>query len=186
MQWMIKMVGVVVTLAALTGCSVVQVSQDYDPRADLSGQGTWQWRQPDQATVGDVRIDNPLLDGRIRRAVESHLAGRKMRQPTHMPDLYISYHLSIEQRIEGNTVYPTFGAWWYGYPWFGGMEAETRIHQYDECRLVIDIHAAETGHLLWRGTGVYRYKTYPNPQAAAESIRKTVDKILLQFPPHPS
>lgn len=168
---------------AMAGCATIQVSQDYDPHADLSRYGSWQWREPIQASTGDIRVDNPLLDKRIRRAVENHLAGRNISPALGQPDLYLTYHLAIEQKIQSDTYYSTMGVGSYYHPWYGGVDTETRVRQYDESRLTIDIYAADTGDLLWRGVGIYRLRAYETPQEAAEAVRKTVGKILLQFPP---
>ena len=167
----------------MAGCSSVQVSQDYDPRAAMLPAGTWQWRAPVQPVTGDIRIDNPLLDKRIRHAVENHLLGRKFSQVAGKPDFFLSYHLTIEQKILNDTVYSTAGVGSYYYPWYGGVGTETRIRQYDESRLTIDIHFAGTGELMWRGVGTFRLRTYKTPEEAAEAMRSIVDKILSQFPP---
>lgn len=170
-------------LIVLTGCTTVQVSQDYDPQTDHSLSGTWHWRELVQPLTGDIRADNPLLDKRIRGAVENHLSSRRFTQDRDNPDLYLTYHLAIEQKILSDTVHTTVGVGSYYHPWYGGIGTETHIRQYDESRLTIDIHSAETGGLVWRGVGVYRFRTYQTPQDAAAAAQSTVDKILFQFPP---
>ena len=170
-------------VVAFAGCATVQVSQDYDPHADMSRYGTWQWRDPVQDATGDIRIDNPLLDKRIRHAVEAHLASRNIRRTQEQPDLYLTYHLAIEQKIQSDTYYSTMGVGSYHHPWYGGVGTETRIRQYDESRLTIDIYSAGTSALMWRGVGVFRLRNHKTPGEAAEAIRKIVDMILFQFPP---
>ncbi len=167
----------------MAGCATVQVSQDYDPHADMLRSGTWHWRAPVQAATGDIRIDNPLLDKRIRRAVEDHLLDRQFVQVTGAPDVYLSYYLTIEQRIFNDTVYSTAGVGSYHHPWYGGFGTETRITVYDEGRLTIDIHLAGTGELMWRGVGIFRFSTQKTPQEAEEVTRNIVNNILSQFPP---
>jgi hypothetical protein len=173
-----------VVVLAMGGCTTVQVSQDYDPHADMSRYGTWQWRDPVQATTGDTRVDNPLLDKRIRHAVENHLASRNLDHSSGKPDLYLTYHLTIEQKIQSDTYYSTMGVGSFYHPWYGGVGTETRIRQFDESRLTIDILSADTGDLLWRGVGTYRLRTYKTPEEAAAATQKTIDKILFQFPPY--
>ena len=167
----------------LSACTTVKVNQDYDPQTDLSRQGSWQWREPVQTPTGDIRIDNPLLDQRIRQAVRNHLQGRNIRYADDRPDLYLIYHLVIEPKIQSDTYHTTVGVGRYHSPWYGGIGTETRIRQYDESRLTIDIHRADTTGLIWRGVGTYRLKTYKTPQEAAIAVQKIVDKILYQFPP---
>ncbi len=168
---------------AFTGCAAVQVSQDYDPHADMSRYGTWQWRDPVQRPTGDIRIDNPLLDKRIRQAVEAHLRSRNIGPAQGRPDLYLTYHLTIEQKIQSDSYYSTVGVGSVYHPWYGGIGTETRIRQYDESRLTIDIHSADTGALMWRGVGVFRLRTHKTPEDAGRATRNIVDKILIQFPP---
>jgi hypothetical protein len=166
-----------------SGCASVQVSQDYDLHADMSRYGTWQWRDPAQTATGDIRIDNPLLHKRIRHAVDKHLSSRDISPAQGRPDLYLSYQLTIEPKIQIDTHYSTVGAGSYYQPWYGGIGTETSIRQYDESRLTIDIYSADTGALVWRGGGGFRLRTHKTPQEAAEATRKIVDKILYQFPP---
>ncbi len=173
----------ILAVLVFTGCAIVQVSQDYDPQADIPRYGTWQWRDPVQGATGDIRIDNPLLDRRIRHAVENHLTGRNMVQAQVRPDLFLSYHLTIEQNIQSDSYYSTVGVGSFYHPWYGGIGTETRIRQYDQGRLTIDIHSADTGALIWRGVGVFRARTHDTPEAAAEATHSIVDKILFQFPP---
>jgi hypothetical protein len=168
---------------AIAGCATVQVSQDYDPQADMSRYATWQWRNPVQAATGDIRIDNPLLDKRIRHAVDNHLRDRGISQTPGQPDLFLDYHLTIEQKINSDTYYSTVGAGSYYHPWYGGLGTETRIRQYDECRLTIDIYSAGKGNLMWRGVGSFWLRAHKTPEEAAIATRKIVDRILYQFPP---
>lgn len=170
-------------VAFLAGCASVQVSQDYDPRAVVYRHGTWQWEESVQPATGDLRVDNPLLNNRIRRAIEAHLETRGIHQRRQQPDLKLTYRLSIQPKIQSYSSYSTMGWGYYNYPWYGGMDADTRIDQYDQCQLTIDIKAADTSALLWRGTGIYRFRTYKTPDAAAEDMQRTVDRILSQFPP---
>lgn len=178
-----KAMPLLAVIAILGGCTGVNVSQDYDPSAVAYDRRTWQWEAPTQPPTGDVRVDNPLLNKRIRQAIERHLAGRNIEQGRHRPDLYVRYHLTIQPKLQSYSSYSTLGMGGYYYPWSWGYDADTRIYQYDECQLTVDIEAADAKTLLWRGTGVYRYKSYKTPQAAAEEMQLIVDRILGQFPP---
>jgi hypothetical protein len=173
----------VLAAVVIAGCTTINVSQDYDTLADLSHYDTWQWRHPVQPPSGDIRIDNPLLDKRIRQAVENHLADRRMGRVDKQGAITVSYHLNIESRIYSDAYYPGYGVGRFYDFGYGGFGAETRIYQYDLNSLIIDIHLAYTDKLLWRGVGDYRLRTYKSPEAAAEAMQAIVDKILGQFPP---
>ncbi len=166
------------------GCTNVKVSQDFDPKVDLSGYHTWRWKFSEQPRTGDIRIDNQLLDHRIRKAVENHLTGRSIYPVGKMFDFIVSYHLVINKKIYGDSYPSTFGWGGYYYPWGWDIGTETRVYQVDQSSLTIDVHSVDTHDLLWRGVGVYLLTTYKTPQDAADAMQKTVDKILQQFPPH--
>jgi hypothetical protein len=180
-----KWVALVIVVMSIAGCTTVQISQDYDPEKNFVEYQTWQWQLPEQPPSGDIRIDNPLLDRRIRKAVENHLADRHLNPTDISPDLLLSYNLGIERKIYSDDYYSYMGMGYYGHPWYIGAGLETRIYQYDQSRLIIDIHDAQTRELLWRGEGVYLLTTFKTPQDAAEAMQRTVDKILSQFPPDP-
>ena len=178
-----KVIVLLIMGAFLSGCATVQVSQDYDPQGVATHHGTWYWEDASQPQSGDLRVDNPLLNSRIRRAIRIHLTTRGIPQKQAQPDLFISYRLVIQPKLRGYANDFTLG--WGGFysPWHWGVDTSTRIEQYDECQLTIDIKAAGTGALLWRGTGVYLYRTYGTPDSAFEAMQRTVDRILSQFPP---
>lgn len=174
---------IAILLVFLSACANVQVSQDYDPLADLAQYESWRWREAVQPAVGDLRIDNPLLDRRIRTAVNNHLESRDIIRSGDPAEIVLSYRLDVERRIESDPTHTTVSFGRYYHPWYGSIGTETRIRQYDESRLTIDIHSADIGRLLWRGVGTYQYKAYKTPQDAAAAIQEIVDKILIQFPP---
>lgn len=184
MQRMIRIGILCVVTSVIIGCTTVRVSQDYDPQVELSGYNSWQWRDSEQPPTGDTRIDNPLLDRRIRRAVENHLAEKNFTVAEKMPELSLAYHLAIERKIYSDTYYSSMGMGGYYRPWYWDAGTETRVYQHDQSRLTIDIHSTNTGKLLWRGEGVYLLVTYKTPQEAAEAMQKTVDRIIEQFPPN--
>lgn len=166
------------------GCSAVRVSQDYDVNEPFPRHGTWTWRDQAQPGTGDIRVDSPLLDRRIRKAVTAGLEARRFHQQDASPAFRVAYHLVIEPRIEADTYYSGMGFRRYHPAWFGGMGREVRITHYNEGRLTLDILFAGTNALLWRGTGVYRFNTdQKTPTEIDAEIQNIVDRMLSQFPP---
>jgi hypothetical protein len=167
----------------LPGCSAVKVSQDYDPATDFSKYRTFAWYPGPQPKTGDIRVDNPLLDERIREAVTRELISKGFRRVAdETPDFYVAYHLTIRTKLEADTVHTGIG---YGrYPYYGGVGYDTWVRQYDEGMLVIDIAAAEAEKLIWRGVGTRRVTETKNPQKSTQVVNQTVTEILAQFPPH--
>ena len=61
--------------ATLLACSTVSVDYDYDPSVDFSDLRVYAWLpRPPSATGADPRLESPLLDARIRRSIDFHLA----------------------------------------------------------------------------------------------------------------
>ncbi|KPJ78555.1 MAG: hypothetical protein AMJ54_02725 [Deltaproteobacteria bacterium SG8_13] len=168
----------------LIGCSSVTVSQDYEIGADFSKYRTFDWVSAEQPRTGDIRVDNPLLDARIRSAVEQTLISKGYRKKIDgQPDMLVAYHLAIRSRIEGDSFNSGFG---YGrYPYWGGAGFETTIRTYDEGMLVIDLGDAAENRLMWRGTGTRRVTEKADPQKTTRIVNQTVAEILNQFPPRP-
>ena len=168
------------------GCSGLQVSQDYDPKADFSGLGTFAWKSEDQPRTGDIRVDNPLLDARIRAAVERALTDRGFRKVAGgAPDFAVSYAFQIRRKIDSERVRTSIGFGSGGGGSFGGVGVSTGggVSEYDEGMLVIDLTKPDDSHLLWRGTGTRRISQRSNPEQITAEVDETVDKILSQFPP---
>lgn len=176
-----------VIIASLAGCASVKVNQDYEPGTDFSAYRAFDWKSAAQPRTGDIRVDNPLLDSRIRKAVESTLEAKGFNKtgPTGA-DFLVDYNLSIQARIDSSPVSVGTGFGIGGGGSFGGIGIGTdTIESYDTGLLVIDFYDAKTGRMIWRGSGSKRLGRQADPANNAEEINVLVDKILAQFPPTP-
>lgn len=172
--------------AGLLACSTLQVSQDFDPQADFTGYRSYAWLSHEQAETGDIRVDSPLLHQRIRTAIEDNLETRGYRpQKTGVPDFYVGYHLSLESRLDVRTInahhgyggYGRYGRWGtVGYP-------ETRVSQYEQGTLIIDVADAGEKKLVWRGWASDRIRRNPSQEESEQKVRDVVAKVMEQFPP---
>jgi len=172
----------------LWGCQTIRVSQDYDLSKDFSSLKTYAWQTETQPQTGDIRVDNPLLDARIRSAINDSLSKRgyqRINQGT--PDFYVAYTYQIRSKIESDDVGVGVGFGWGSHRRFGGIGMDTGryISEYDEGLLVIDLNDASKGDLLWRGTGAARVDQHSKPEEITKGINQAVEKILSQFPPLP-
>jgi len=177
-----------ITLVQLAGCSGIQVNQDYAPGTRLDALQTFQWTTDTQPATGDLRIDNPLRDARIRAAVERVLAGKGLtRSQDGTADFGIRYQYSLRQKIESSGASSGIGFGFGRYSRHAGIAIGTgdSIREYDEVSLVIDFLEKDSEKLLWRGTGTQRFRQYDDPVKAESDINNLVEKILEQFPPRP-
>lgn len=175
-------------LVLFAGCSGIQVSQDYDVAADFSNLKTFDWYLAKQKKTGDLRVDNPLLDSRIRKAVDRSLAQKgyqRIFQGT--PNFYVGYKYAILTRIGSERVSTGIGFGFGGSGSFGGIGIGTGsdVREYDEGMLVIDITDPINRKLLWRGTGTHHVSRHSDPKKITKEVNENVEKILAQFPPQP-
>jgi len=174
------------SLLTLVGCSTVQVSQDYASTARLSGLRSYAWHFDSQEKTGDIRIDSPLIDFRIRAAIDATLAARGYRKVAReRADFHVSYQYAIRGKVRADNVRTSFG---FGFGSFSrhsafGISSGSDISSYDEGFLVIDILDARDGATLWRGKGTRQVFIHTEPAMMTEQINETVHKILDQFPP---
>jgi len=172
----------------LLGCQSIQVSQDYDLSKDFSSLKTYEWRTKTQPETGDIRVDNPLLDARIRSATNDSLSKMGYQRIARgKPDFYVSYKYQIRSKIGSNDVGVGVGFGWGSRGHMGGIGVDTGryISEYDEGMLVIDLIDASNDDLLWRGTGTTLVDQHAKPEEVTKGVNAAVKKILSQFPPLP-
>jgi hypothetical protein len=171
-----------VSIFLLAGCSSISVSRDYDASADFSSLETYAWQHAAQPETGNPRIDNDLMDARVRRAVDAQMAEKGFELvPAAEADFLVAYFFDYKRRISGNSV--SFGMGAGTYRRYGGAGYNTSITDYDEGHLTIDIIHPASGNNIWRGIG--RRTTYEgsNPEKVTRIVNAAVAKILAGFPP---
>lgn len=170
----------------LGGCSGVQVNQDYDPATDFSSMQDYRWESETQEKTGDLRIDNPLRDNRIRAAVAGQLSDKGfVKSADDTATFLVRYQYTLRQKIESDGARGGIGFGIGSFGRHGGVAIGTgnNIREYDEGSLTIDFVDAASQTLLWRGTGTQRFREYKDPEKASQDINTLVEKILAQFPP---
>jgi hypothetical protein len=139
-----------------------------------------------QPKTGDIRVDNPLLDDRIRSAINDALSKKGYRETSQeTPDFYVVYTYQIRSKIESNNVTVGLGFGGGSVGSFGavGIDSGGNAREYDEGLLVIDLNDASKESLLWRGMGTTPINQHTDPEENVKEINAWVEKILSQFPP---
>ena len=177
---------ILLLLFIITACSPVQVSQDYTPGVNLNGLRSYAWHYDQQEKTGDIRIDSPLIDTRIRAAIDETLAARGYRRTSRdQADFHVAYQYAIRGKVGANNVQTSIGFGFGTYGRHGGIGVSTGpdYSAYDEGLLIIDILDARDGSTLWRGRGTRQVFMHTEPARLTEQVNETVHKILDQFPP---
>lgn len=173
------------------GCASMQVTTDYDPEADFADLASYAWKPGPQPETGDPRLDNRLLDERIRRAIEHALKAKGYEKTTvDQADFLVGYHAAIEGKLDVQTMNDYYG-YGYGWGWNYGMgpaggyrgAPETHVRKFDEGMLIIDISDPATEKLIWRGSGQGELDDSRSPPQRERQVHEAVDEILKRFPP---
>lgn len=173
-------------VALLSSCTGIQVSQDYDKSFAFDTGNTFGWNEKLQYENDNLPGGDELLTKRFKEAVENVLTSQGFRQDTR-PVFLVSYSYAITSKLQVTPVnsYFDYGISRYGYHRGVGINTGNSIRQYDQGKLVISIHSARTGQLLWKGTGTQAVSMHSTPDQITHSINDMVETVLAQFPPLP-
>jgi hypothetical protein len=177
------------TLAAimllLAGCASGPTTRSMsDPTADLSSYRTFGFH----AELGTNRGDyTTLVSERLKAAVRRELESRGYTYANDDPQLLVNFNakLSDKLRVDSTPSVPmAVGGGYYGYrgryysAWPG---YDTRVDQYTEGTLNVDLVDAEQKRLVWEGIAVGRV-TQRTRDRLSEAIDETVAEIFKRFP----
>lgn len=166
--------------ALLVGCASIQVNVDYDPERDFSAYRSFDWLPQLSKQPGDYRFDNPLVEKRVFAAVERVLVEKGYeRVEDQIPDFYVAHFFTVEKKLD---IYTVNNHYYGGYGW-GISAPETRVREYEEGTLVIDVADAREEQLVWRGVGSGRLRGKSTPEQVTKDIDEAVAEILARFPP---
>ena len=166
-----------------------KVNIDFDRDVDFTKYKTYAYQVCHQ-------VENPLVDKRIVKELESRVAIEGLRRAESDPDVKVTYHSSTSEEfaIDTTTWGYGFGSGWYwghggGYFGRGGgylgsagpVSTSTTIRKYMRGTLVVDIWDARTKELLWRGTATDIVSD--NPDKNEKKLKKSLEKMFKKYPP---
>lgn len=170
------------TALVLSGCSSVNVVHDYDESVDFNALKTYAWKHAKQPQTGNPRIDNDLIDERVRTAMNSELTAKGFRLVDGAEaDFQVAYFVEYKQRVGGSSV--SFGVGRGSYGRHGGVGYSTTISDYEEGHLTIDVIDPTTDKNFWRGIGRRTSYESNNPKKITKVVNQSVASVLKKFPP---
>ena len=163
------------------GCSSISVTQDYDSEADFQSYYTFDWvPRPTtdvSANAQQAMQHNTLLDGRIKKAVNTQLTAKGMTQTPNSPDILLVYHVGSQDKINVTDWGYSYGGYW-GY---GGRNVD--VYSYTQGTLIVDLIDASTKKLVWRGTATGTIDPGASSEQRVRTINEAVSKMLKKYPP---
>lgn len=185
MKIVTRAVWTIFILIGMQACSGIKVSQDYDQGYNFSELKTFAWKPNENSEYGIT--GNDLIKERIITAIEKNLLAKSYIQiGSGKPDFFISYHVTVEQKISssGASGGIALGRSSRGRRYGGvGISSGSEVEAYDEGRLLIDVTDVASNRLVWRGISTQRVSGHSTPEKSTALINETVEKMLLQFPP---
>jgi hypothetical protein len=178
---LVRVVPALILLAVISGCSSVSVTEDFDPEVDFSVYRTWDWLPGEPPETGDRRLDAPQVRERIGRIVEEEFAAHGYPLSPDQPDLYVIYHVALDQEINMRTVLNYYQYMDYVVVVPGLASSYTDV--WDIGTLIIDVFDAKEHTLIWRGLSRSKFNAQAGPRENEPVIRTAVRKMLDQFPP---
>lgn len=183
-----------VSLVAVSGCSSLDVSVDYDPKANFSALRTWAWyAEPAEAPRPEKApppVDS-LTAQRAKDAVALSLIAKGFgKVDAEEADFLVSVHSAIERHVR--QIPPSGGwgltwSWGPGYAWgpyWDSYWGPPAVYVYREAALIVDVLEPRPAlRLIWRGIGRRPVDSGLSPEEREKRIRETVREVLSGFPP---
>lgn len=167
-------------LASLVAaCASPKVGYDYDASANFNAYHTYDWVADKQEVTGDRRLDNSLVDGRIRTAIGTQLRSKGYKTSANkQPDFYVAYHIKVKDMMKGSSTQDYIGDRAHG-----TYTTISDIQPYKEGTLLIDIVDAASKQLVWRGSALAEVDPGMTPEERDERINNIVHAMFAHFPP---
>ena len=179
------------TIVAIASCSTssgIKTFHDYNPSMDFASYRTWSFMSARPMIVSTTAIVNPLLEGRIMQAIRSEmdLKGFSYVGDPEGADVAISFTVGSRDLVKVEQ-YPasyrvSYSRYYRGYGYGTSYGTETRVRQYTEGQLAIDIFDVDNHTPAFHGSASKRLtsRDRDNPEALISSV---VTEALLGFPP---
>lgn len=175
-----KVLGVLVMVGLLAGCSSITVNTDYSVDADFTQFKTFEYRDSDNT----VESSNPLAHQRIVAALRQGMASSGLTETDKDPDVYVTYYGSTSEQLQFNTTYMGVSGWGHMGRHMGTSmtTATTRTTTVTQGTLVMDVWDAGKNGLVWRG--VSEGSLSSNPDRNTDRINSAVERAFRDFPPN--
>lgn len=171
----------------MAACSGLTVNSDFDPGANFNAFQTYEWL-PDSESEAAALADDPIIDRRIRAAIDSNLQAKGFRRLDDGADFSIGYQLSTREDISYTTMHSGWGSYGYGWGYWGGgvglSSSRTRRNVTTVGQLLIGIFDESSKEMVWRGSGEKAISNRQmSPEDSQAEIDDIIDQVMASFPP---
>ena len=129
----------------------------WDKAYDFSKVKTFMWQPPSAPSLEE---ENPFMHKFIVSSIETELQNVGFMETTENPDVYVTYHGSVNTEVSYRSTSFGFSVGSYGMGPWGGMSGvaagpthtNTQEVETKKGTLIVDIVDAKEKQLVWRGT----------------------------------
>jgi Domain of unknown function (DUF4136) len=173
-----------VLLLAACASSGPRITSQADPQADFGTYRTFAFYAPLALESGGYAT--PTSE-RIKAATRAQMESRGYVYRADQPDVLVNINGNLQERTDVSTVPSMDYARYYGYRGRGMYAVpvwteQTRVSQYTEGTLNIDLVDRAQNRLVWEGIAVGRVNKNVKPEERAVRIDAAVADIFAKFP----
>ena len=184
----ILVTALVIVVASCSSTYDAKVDFDKNTNVDTINYKTFAW-----LTSGKIMAPaedfNPVMKLRVDEEIEQAfiMKGYKLVADAEKADFAISYTVGNRDKIKVSSYPSTYNSsfgWGRGY--YGGhyggvhMGTETRVRQYTEGKLAIDVYDVKSHQPAWHGWATKRL-TSDDKEAPSSMIKDVVNEVVTQF-----
>ncbi|MFT4939181.1 MAG: hypothetical protein ACI88A_002215 [Paraglaciecola sp.] len=169
------------SICAISGCqSLPTIHTLYDDNADFGSYSTFSFH-PELMPQGDEY--DKISTCYIKTVIIAEMQSRGFRYAEE-PDLWVNFNIYSKQKIRVISTPAPYSYYEFRYNygvWGGYPPMETRIDQYTEGTLNIDVVDRRSKRLLWEGVAIGKL-TKKNRENLEAKINEAVNLIFEKFP----
>jgi hypothetical protein len=181
---------VILTLLLFGAGSVLaqDIRYNFARDVDFTKFKTYRW-----VSIRNADQVDELTARQLTAAIDAELARKGLKKTdSDNADLYIGYQTAIGSEKQFTSYQtgwgygPGWGPGWYGPRWYGGTGMVTTSGSTTTLyvgQLDLDMYQSAMKDLVWRGTATKTLDSKSNPDKQAKNIKKTVEKLLKNYPP---
>ena len=171
--------------AGLAGCAGISVEVHREPGADLAAPKTFAW-MPEQDTGAEgSRVDREHVYAALTGAIAESLvaAGWSPAPQGAAPDYHVAFQVDFEHHVY-TSAFPEYAHSGWSWRGFHGhpIDHDVMVTEYDVGTLVVDLVAAGTGRLSWRGIARSEVDAEAPRDRKTKLAREAVGKVFAGFP----
>jgi len=166
----------------LTACSSDPTTKfDYNEKTNFSLFKSFQFVEQ---TTPDLDA-NPVMDNRIKQAIESALIRQLFTPQAELADLQIEFHFTQQEKANNSSFSIGLGGAKIGGSGAASVGVSTSIPIDSDATIMtkIFVDISHDGEAIWHGTDVYEGKGDMSFQEKELVITATVNRLLSNFPP---